>query len=173
MSNIKKGSVKFFKDDKGWGFVALKSGDAFLHIRTIEEYGFTAKDVKGMPHIEVETVMGLKGLEVSVVHKIRGKESPVLRAREAAKQAAAEEAKRVAAALAAAEAARLKQKQFGRIVEKNDENGRCVCIIEGTHPMRYEVCQDDGLGAMVAAGPLTLSEAEAEARIYRNASAAA
>ncbi|WNC71007.1 cold-shock protein [Thalassotalea psychrophila] len=60
MSDMKSGTVKWFNDEKGFGFIEQSEGpDVFVHFRAIEGTGRrTLTD--GQP-VEFEVVQGQKG----------------------------------------------------------------------------------------------------------------
>ncbi len=71
MSNEgKKGSVKWFNDAKGFGFVTPDEGgeDVFVHFSAISGEGF--KSLKEGDAIEFEVVKGPKGLQAANVTKV-------------------------------------------------------------------------------------------------------
>ncbi|MCC7635244.1 cold-shock protein [Stenotrophomonas rhizophila] len=61
-----KGTVKWFNDAKGFGFISRESGeDVFVHFRAIESAGF--KSLKEGQAVEFEVVNGQKGLQADKV----------------------------------------------------------------------------------------------------------
>jgi len=61
-----KGTVKWFNDAKGFGFISRESGeDVFVHFRAIESQGF--KSLKEGQEVEFEVVSGQKGLQADKV----------------------------------------------------------------------------------------------------------
>lgn len=61
-----KGTVKWFNDAKGFGFISRESGeDVFVHFRAIESQGF--KSLKEGQAVEFEVVNGQKGLQADKV----------------------------------------------------------------------------------------------------------
>ena len=61
-----KGTVKWFNDAKGFGFISRESGeDVFVHFRAIESKGF--KSLKEGQAVEFEVVTGQKGLQADKV----------------------------------------------------------------------------------------------------------
>ncbi|HAV73248.1 MAG TPA: cold-shock protein, partial [Stenotrophomonas sp.] len=60
------GTVKWFNDEKGFGFITPESGpDLFVHFRAIESQGF--KSLKEGQAVEFEVVTGQKGLQADKV----------------------------------------------------------------------------------------------------------
>ena len=61
MSNIKKGTVKWFDDKKGFGFIAPKDGDKdlFVHMNEIRMDGF--KTLKQGQEVDFEEGSSDKG----------------------------------------------------------------------------------------------------------------
>ena len=61
MSNIKKGTVKWFDDKKGFGFIAPKDGDKdlFIHMNEIRMDGF--KTLKEGQEVDFEEGSSDKG----------------------------------------------------------------------------------------------------------------
>lgn len=61
-----RGTVKWFNDAKGFGFISRESGeDVFVHFRAIESAGF--KSLKEGQAVEFEVVNGQKGLQAEKV----------------------------------------------------------------------------------------------------------
>ena len=61
-----KGTVKWFNDAKGFGFISRECGeDVFVHFRAIESQGF--KSLKEGQAVEFEVVTGQKGLQADKV----------------------------------------------------------------------------------------------------------
>ncbi|MFY7941506.1 MAG: cold-shock protein [Burkholderiaceae bacterium] len=61
----KTGTVKWFNDSKGYGFIAQDEGgaDLFAHFRDIEGNGF--KTLGENPRDEIEVKQGQKGLQAA------------------------------------------------------------------------------------------------------------
>ena len=70
MSNVKEGTVKWFNDKKGFGFIAPKDGDKdlFVHMNEIRMDGF--KTLKEGQEVDFEESSSDKGpFAVNVVPK--------------------------------------------------------------------------------------------------------
>ena len=62
-----KGSVKWFNDQKGFGFIEQEGGaDVFVHFSAIQGDGF--KTLAEGQSVEFEVVEGPKGLQAANVH---------------------------------------------------------------------------------------------------------
>jgi CspA family cold shock protein len=63
-----QGTVKWFNDAKGYGFISQESGeDVFLHFSAIQAQGF--KSLSEGDRVEFEVVRGPKGLQAANVRK--------------------------------------------------------------------------------------------------------
>ncbi|WP_406210385.1 cold-shock protein [Kitasatospora sp. NBC_01560] len=67
MAERQNGTVKWFNDEKGYGFVSPESGepDLFVHFRAIESTGFKSL-VEGQK-VSFEAVQGQKGMQADKV----------------------------------------------------------------------------------------------------------
>ena len=66
MSNRQNGTVKWFNDEKGFGFITPESGpDLFVHFRAIEGSGF--RSLKEGQKVTFTVVQGQKGLQAEDV----------------------------------------------------------------------------------------------------------
>lgn len=66
MSEVCTGSVKWFNDEKGFGFIAQENGpDVFVHFRAIEGTG--RKSLEEGQQVEFEVEQGQKGPQASNV----------------------------------------------------------------------------------------------------------
>jgi cold shock protein len=66
---VEKGTVKWFNDAKGFGFVTRESGpDVFVHHTAIASEGF--RSLNEGDQVEFEVTKGPKGLQASNVRKI-------------------------------------------------------------------------------------------------------
>ncbi|CAE6491948.1 unnamed protein product [Rhizoctonia solani] len=66
MSERQNGVVKWFNDEKGYGFITPDNGaDLFVHFRAIETSGFKA--LKEGQRVSFEAVQGQKGLQADKV----------------------------------------------------------------------------------------------------------
>ncbi len=69
MSERVTGTVKWFNDAKGFGFIQSGSGeDIFVHFRSIRGEGFKSLS-EGQP-VEFKVVQGPKGLQAEEVDKL-------------------------------------------------------------------------------------------------------
>lgn len=66
MSNRQNGTVKWFNDEKGYGFITPESGaDLFVHYRSIQSGGF--KSLKEGQKVSFVAVKGQKGMQADEV----------------------------------------------------------------------------------------------------------
>ena len=66
MSDRKTGTVKWFNDAKGFGFISQEGGeDVFVHFRAIEGSGF--KSLQEGQKVTFTVVKGPKGLQADAV----------------------------------------------------------------------------------------------------------
>jgi CspA family cold shock protein len=66
-----QGTVKWFNDAKGYGFIAYEGGkDVFVHFSAIQTPGF--KSLAEGDRVEFEIVEGQKGPQASEVIKVEG-----------------------------------------------------------------------------------------------------
>ena len=64
-----RGTVKWFNEAKGFGFIAQESGeDVFVHFSQIEGNGF--KTLIDGDQVEFDVTRGPKGLQASKVRKV-------------------------------------------------------------------------------------------------------
>ena len=64
-----QGSVKWFNDAKGYGFIQVEGGeDVFVHHSAIQAQGF--KSLSEGDKVEFEVTKGPKGLQASNVRKV-------------------------------------------------------------------------------------------------------
>jgi len=64
------GVVKWFNDEKGYGFISGEDGnDVFVHFSAIKEEG-KRKNLNEGEQVKYDTVQGPKGLQASNVQKI-------------------------------------------------------------------------------------------------------
>lgn len=63
----KQGTVKWFNDAKGYGFITVDDGgpDCFVHFSAVQSDGF--KSLKEADRVEFEIVEGQKGLQAANV----------------------------------------------------------------------------------------------------------
>ncbi|CAD5376977.1 cold-shock protein [Pseudomonas sp. GCM10022188] len=69
MSNRQTGTVKWFNDEKGFGFITPQSGpDVFVHFRAIKADGFkTLKEGQAVSFLVVQGQKGLQADEVQII----------------------------------------------------------------------------------------------------------
>ena len=66
MADREEGTVKWFNDAKGFGFISRESGeDVFVHFRAIQGTGF--KSLQEGQQVSFEVVQGQKGLQADAV----------------------------------------------------------------------------------------------------------
>lgn len=66
---MEKGSVKWFNDSKGYGFIARDGGnDVFVHHTEIQMDGF--KSLNESDTVEFEVTQGPKGLQAQNVRRV-------------------------------------------------------------------------------------------------------
>ncbi len=64
-----QGTVKWFNDSKGYGFIQMEGGDdVFVHYSAIQAQGF--KSLSEGDRVEFEVTKGPKGLQASNVRKV-------------------------------------------------------------------------------------------------------
>ncbi|MEF2146721.1 cold-shock protein [Luteimonas sp. FXH3W] len=69
MSTRETGTVKWFNDAKGFGFISRENGeDVFVHFRAIETNGF--KSLKEGQKVTFTVVDGQKGLQADAVQPV-------------------------------------------------------------------------------------------------------
>ena len=69
MSNRQNGTVKWFNETKGYGFITPESGpDVFVHFRAIEGNGF--KTLAEGQKVSFELVQGQKGMQAERIQVI-------------------------------------------------------------------------------------------------------
>ena len=67
MSDRQIGTVKWFNDEKGYGFITPETGsdDLFVHFRAIQSNGF--KSLKEGQKVTFKAVQGQKGMQADEV----------------------------------------------------------------------------------------------------------
>jgi CspA family cold shock protein len=66
---VEKGTVKWFNDAKGFGFITREQGpDVFVHHTAIQSEGF--RSLSEGDQVEFEVTQGQKGLQASNVRRI-------------------------------------------------------------------------------------------------------
>ncbi|MFT4047591.1 MULTISPECIES: cold-shock protein [Solimonas] len=70
MSNVSTGTVKWFNDAKGFGFITPEGGgeDLFAHFREIQGTGF--KTLKEGQKVQYEVRRGPKGLQAAAIRPL-------------------------------------------------------------------------------------------------------
>ncbi|SER07942.1 cold shock protein (beta-ribbon, CspA family) [Solimonas aquatica] len=70
MSNLSTGTVKWFNDAKGFGFITPEGGgeDLFAHFREIQGTGF--KTLKEGQKVQYEVRRGPKGLQAAAIRPL-------------------------------------------------------------------------------------------------------
>ncbi|HEV8695821.1 MAG TPA: cold-shock protein [Lysobacter sp.] len=69
MSNRETGTVKWFNDAKGFGFISRENGeDVFVHFRSIQSSGF--KSLQEGQKVTFTVVQGQKGLQADAVQPV-------------------------------------------------------------------------------------------------------
>ena len=69
MSDRQNGTVKWFNDEKGFGFITPESGpDLFVHFKAIEGDGFNS--LKEGQKVSFEAVHGPKGMQAEKVQVV-------------------------------------------------------------------------------------------------------
>jgi CspA family cold shock protein len=69
MSDRQTGTVKWFNDAKGFGFITQESGpDLFVHFRSIQGNGF--KSLQEGQAVTFKVVQGQKGLQADEVQAV-------------------------------------------------------------------------------------------------------
>jgi CspA family cold shock protein len=69
MSERENGTVKWFNDAKGFGFISRENGeDVFVHFRAIQTNGF--KSLKEGQKVSFTVVQGQKGLQADAVQPL-------------------------------------------------------------------------------------------------------
>ena len=65
------GVVKWFNNDKGYGFIKRSSGeDVFVHHSSIQASGY--RTLNEGEHVEFDVKQGPKGLQAENVHRVEG-----------------------------------------------------------------------------------------------------
>jgi cold shock protein len=65
---VEKGTVKWFNDAKGFGFITRENGpDVFVHHTAIQSEGF--RSLAEGEQVEFEVIQGPKGLQAANVRK--------------------------------------------------------------------------------------------------------
>jgi CspA family cold shock protein len=63
MADLKKGTVKWFNSEKGFGFIAPKEGgdDVFVHFRQVNNSGFGRVELREGQEVTFQIGRGQKG----------------------------------------------------------------------------------------------------------------
>ena len=63
MANLKNGTVKWFNNEKGFGFIAPKDGgdDVFVHFRQVNSSGYGRVELREGQEVTFEIGQGQKG----------------------------------------------------------------------------------------------------------------
>jgi len=63
MANLKNGTVKWFNNEKGFGFIAPKDGgdDVFVHFRQVNSSGYGRVELSEGQEVTFEIGQGQKG----------------------------------------------------------------------------------------------------------------
>jgi cold shock protein len=68
-NKVEQGTVKWFSDGKGYGFISRQSGeDVFVHFSAIQTEGF--RSLQEGQAVQFEVVQGPKGLQAANVERI-------------------------------------------------------------------------------------------------------
>lgn len=69
MRKVEQGTVKWFNDNKGYGFIKSDEGnDLFVHFRAIQSHGY--KKLEEGQRVEFVAVVGQKGMQAEEVKVI-------------------------------------------------------------------------------------------------------
>ena len=69
LCNVMQGKVKWFNQEKGYGFIECdEGGDVFVHYSAIQEEGF--KTLAEGQRVEFDVVQGARGPQASNVSKL-------------------------------------------------------------------------------------------------------
>lgn len=69
MTQREQGTVKWFNNDKGYGFIERDNGsDVFIHYSAIDGDGY--RSVEDGQRVEFEVVDGPRGLQAQAVRKV-------------------------------------------------------------------------------------------------------
>ncbi|MDZ7374593.1 MAG: cold-shock protein [candidate division KSB1 bacterium] len=67
---MQRGRVKWFNEQKGYGFIQQENGeDVFVHYTAIEDEGY--RTLAEDQEVEFEVVRGQKGLQATKVRKLK------------------------------------------------------------------------------------------------------